>query len=113
MDKFKEIIDTFLSNYSTYNDGKVAFECETGELIFFKKNTNVLTIYGIYIFPEYRQNGICREILHYLIDSSSCRKFKKLCVQSVLSNILYDYLCRFEYKNKSFSLQKAGFFYDL
>jgi hypothetical protein len=109
---FKEIIDTYLSTHSSYCNEKVAYECEYGELIFLKTRTNVITVFGIYIFPEYREKGLCRNILHYLIDASESQ-FKYLCIQSVLSNILYNYLTRFEYKNKSFSIQKNGFFYKL
>ena len=109
---FKEIIDTYLLTYSTHNNGKVVFECDYGELIFFKTNANIITIFGIYIFPEYRQKGLCRTILHYLIDVSSLQ-FKQLCIQSVLSNVLYDYLLRFKYKNKSFIKCNDGFFYKL
>jgi hypothetical protein len=109
---FKEIIDTYLLTHTSYCNEKVAYECEYGELIFLKTRTNVITVFGIYIFPEYREKGLCRNVLHYLIDESG-NQFKYLCVQSVLSNILYDYLSRFKYKNKTFSIQKNGFFYKL
>lgn len=109
---FKEIIDTYLETHSSYENGKVSFECDYGELIFLKTRTNVLTVFGVYIFPEYREKGICRGLLQYLIDVSG-GQFKMLCIQSVLSNILYDYLLRFEYKKKRFTMQKDGFFYKL
>jgi RimJ/RimL family protein N-acetyltransferase len=112
METFIESIDTYLSNYSTYNNGKVVFDCSYGELIFFKNNSNILTIFGIYLHPEYRQKGLCRELLHYLIDKSP-DNFKVLCVESVLSKILYEYLLRFEYKNKKFKITKSGFLYKL
>ena len=107
-----ECVDLYLSNYSIYDYGKVFFENEYGELIFFKNNSNILTLFGIYIHPEYREKGICRDILHHLIDKGS-QNFKSLCVESVLSNILYEYLLRFEYKNKNFKITKYGFFYKL
>ena len=114
MKNFIELIDTYLSNYSTYKNGKVELECEQGELIFYKKKPNVITIHGIYIYPEYRQQGLCRGILQYLIDNIGSRSgFEFLCVQSVLSKILYEYLKRFTYKNKKFSNKKLGFFYSL
>ena len=106
MDEFIKIIDTYLFNYSTYSNGKISFECEFGELIFFKKDPTILTIFGIYIFPEHRQKGLCRSILEYLIDKST--NFKYICVQSVLSKILYEYLLRFKYKNMKFSLQRIS-----
>ena len=110
MNTFTEIIDTYLLNYLTYKNGKVEFDWSYGELIFYKNNSNTIIIHGIYIFPEYRRTGLCRNILHYLIDSSF-PIFKYVCVQSVLSKILYDYLLRFEYKNKKFELEKQGFIY--
>ena len=114
MKKFIELIDTYLSNYSTYKNGKVELECDQGELIFYKKKPSVITIHGIYIYPEYRQQGLCRGILQYLIDTlQNLKKFDSLCVQSVLSKILYEYLERFTYKNKKFANKKLGFFYPL
>jgi hypothetical protein len=111
MEGFIESIDNYLSNHSTYEKGKVEFECEGGELIFYKNNSNVLTLFGIYISSEYRQKGFCRNILHYLIDNAKKYNFKYFRVQSVLSKILYEYLLRFEYKNKNFVLKKEGFVY--
>ena len=114
MKNFIELIDTYLSNYSTYKNGKVELECNQGELIFYKKKSNVITIHGIYIYTEYRQQGLCRGILQYLIDTlQNLKKFDSLCVQSVLSKILYEYLERFTYKNKKFANKKLGFFYTL
>ena len=113
MDDFIESIDKYLSNYSTYEKGKVVFDCQNGELIFYKNNSNMITLFGIYISSEYRQKGFCRNILYYLIDSAKKYNFKYFCVQSVLSKILYEYLLRFEYKNKKFKLKKLGFIYDI
>lgn len=114
MEKFLELIDDFLLNYSTYNHGKHEFECEYGEVIFFKnsKKKDTIIIHGIYIYPEYRNKGFCKNILIYLIDKCS-KTFQYLCIQSVISKILYDYLLRFEYKNKHFILKRDGFFYKL
>jgi hypothetical protein len=103
-----ELIDTYLLNYNKYNIGKVEFECEYGELVFYKNNSTTLILHGICIFPEHRQKGLCRDILHYLIDKGS-QNFKQLCIQSVLSKILYEYLLRFEYKNKQFLNKQIGF----
>ena len=46
------------------------FYCDYGELVFYKRKDNECIVHGIYIFPEYRQQGFCRDILHYLIDQS-------------------------------------------
>ena len=111
MNKFTEIIDTYLLNYSTYCEGKMSFECEQGELIFNKKHNKMITLFGIYIFPEYRQNGLCRNILQYLIDKSLYCNY--LCVESVLSKVLYEYLLRFKYKNKKFKKTYYGFVFKI
>jgi hypothetical protein len=110
MEQFTEIIDTYILNYDLYENGKVEFECDYGELIFCKRNKNILTLFGIYIFPEYRKNGFCKNILQYLIDKGRY-KFKYILVESVLSKIFYEYLLRFEYKNKKFKKIYEGFLY--
>ena len=68
MKKHEEIIDTYILNYSTYKNGKVVFEYEYGELIFFKQSPKIITLFGLYIYPEYRLQGLCRKILQYVID---------------------------------------------
>ena len=108
MEQFIKIIDTYFLNYDLYETGKVEFDCNYGELIFFKGNSKILTLFGIYIFPEYRQKGFCRNILQYIIDKSE-QKFKYVLVESVLSKVLYEYLLRFKYKNKKFKLINDGF----
>lgn len=112
MNEFEGIIDTYILNYLTYKNGKVVFDYKYGELIFFKKSPKTIVLFGIYIYPEYRKQGICRSILKYLIDKSST-KFEKLCVQSVLSKVLYEYLKRFEYKNRKFKNVNDGWFFKL
>ena len=113
MESFIEAINTYLSNYSTYKKGKVNFECDYGDLIFVKNNSNMLILFGIYINPDYREKGFCKNILEYLIDSAKEKKFKYFSVQSVLSKVLYEYLLRFTYKNKGFNLKNTGFIYVL
>ena len=112
MDQFKEIIDTYFTNYSSYKEGKISFECNYGELVFYKQNQEICVLNGIFIFPEYRNKGLCREILQYLIDKCDS-KFQYLCVESVISKILYNYLLRFEYKNKKFINAQDGFIFKL
>jgi hypothetical protein len=116
MEQFTQMIDTYFLNYDLYEKEKISFECDYGELIFLKSDNNdELILYAIYIAKKYRKNGLCRSILHYLIDksSSSSTKFKNLCVQTVLSKVLYEYLVRFTYKGKKFKNIKDGFVYKI
>ena len=121
MDQLRLIIDTYFLNYDLYEKEKISFECEYGELIFLKTdNKDDLILYAIYIAPRYRENGLCRSILHYLIDKisstdkcSMTTKFKNVWVQTVLSKVLYDYLLRFTYKGKKFTQVKDGFLYKM
>ena len=112
MEKFTEIIDTYLLNYNSYEKGKVEFDCDYGELIFFKENYNRLILFGIYIVPAYRKHGFCRSIIQYLIDKSNGR-FKYILIESVISKVLYEYLLRFKYEDKKFKLIKEGFIYKI
>lgn len=114
MDHFRSLIDTYLNNYEEYDYGKILFECEYGELIFIKDNLrpNTIIVYEIYIGTKYRQQGLCRGIIQYLIEKCSY-KFNYLCIESVLSNILYNYLERFNYKGKRFKIKKFGFICSL
>ncbi len=112
MDQFKEIIDSYFTNYSSFQKGKVSFDCDYGELTFYKQNDNICILNGIYIFPPYRNKGLCREILQYLIDK--CNDiFPYFCVESVISKILYMYLLRFTYNNKKFKNTINGFVYKI
>jgi hypothetical protein len=112
MDQFKEIIDAYFTNYSSFEKGKVSFDCDYGELTFYKRNDDICVLHGIYIFPQYRKKGLCRDILQYLIDKCS-DTFKYFCVESVISKILYMYLLRFTYNNKKFKNTKIGFLYKI
>jgi len=112
MSDFIELIDTYISNYSTYPHGKILFECMCVDLVFYKAGTRAIIIHGIYIFPEYRQRGLCRGIIEHLIDAAP-RSFKRLRIQSVISKILYDYLLRFRYRGRGFRLNMGQFEYVL
>jgi len=112
MEKFTEIIDTYLLNYNSYEKGKVEFDCDYGELIFFKENYNMIILFGIYIVPGYRKQGLCRSIIQYLIEKSKGR-FKYILIESVISKVLYEYLLRFKYEDKKFKLVKEGFIYKI
>ena len=112
MDKFKSIINTYFYHFDSYNDGKITFECDYGELTFYKKNPKIITLFAIYICPSFRQQGLCRDILYYIIDNAPYQ-FDYFCIKSVLSNILYDYLLRFSYNDTKFVNTIKGFYYPL
>lgn len=113
MEQFTQMIDTYFLNYDLYEKEKISFECDYGELIFLKSDNNDdLILYAIYIAKKYRENGLCRNIIHYLIDKGSI-KFKNVCVQTVLSKVLYEYLLRFTYKGKQFKIKQDGFVYKI
>ena len=112
MEQFTEIIDAYITNYESFEKGKISFDCDYGELTFLKVDDNILILYAIFIFPQYREKGLCRNILHYLIDVAPT-KFKNVCVQSVLSKVLYEYLLRFTYKGKKFKNTINGFIYKI
>lgn len=109
MNQFKPLIDAYITNYSLFETGKVSFDCDYGELTFRKHKDDTITLYAIYIVPQWRNKGLCREILHYIIDH--CSTFTYFKIESVLSKVLYDYLLRFTYKDKKFVLNKKGFIY--
>lgn len=112
MSNFIELIDTYISNYSRYPDGKIEFECKYGDLVFYKAGSRALIVHAIYIFPEYRRLGLCRGIIEHLIDNLP-RAFKIMRIQSVISKVLYEYLLRFRYKNRGFQLRRGQFEYTL
>jgi len=112
MEQFINIIDTYFLDYNSYENGKVEFDCNYGELIFVKRNHNMLILFGIYINPEYREKGFCRNILYYLIEKSK-GKFQYILIESVISKLLYEYLLRFKYNNEKFKLTRQGFIYKI
>ena len=54
MDKFKEIIDTYFKNYSSFEYGKVTFECDYGELIFLNETIRyvILIVFIFFLYIE-------------------------------------------------------------
>ena len=116
MDKFASCIDSYVARYDGLEKGKTEFECDYGELVFYKSSnhSNTSVLHGIYIAPKYRHQGYCRSILQYIIDKCmETGRFTHVCVQSVMSKVLYDYLGRFQYKQKGFRNTPRGFMYNL
>lgn len=114
MNPFTEIIDIYIAQYASFDIGKISFDCDYGELTFLKTtNPNDLILYAVYVFPDYREKGYCRRVLHYMIDQAPNGRFAHVWVQSVLSKVLFEYLERFEYKGRTFQHTKHGFKYRL
>jgi len=112
MNSFIEIVDAYLLNYDSFEKGKVSFDCDYGELTFIKERDDIIVLYAIFVYPEYREKGLCRDTLYYLIDNAHTH-FTYLSVQSVLSKILYEYLLRFTYHGKKFRQTKDGFIINI
>lgn len=105
-----QIISTWVGLNSTYPQGKTSFENEYGVITFRKdlKKPDTTIVFEIYIKEKFRAQGLCREFLQKLIDLTTT---KKIMIESVLSKILYEYLCRFSYKGRKFKLVTDGFVY--
>ena len=97
MDQFKEIINAYFENYSKFEKGKVTFDCDYGELIFNKENDNCLTIYGIYIFPEYRNKGVGKLLIQAALDSAKDCKLKEVYLACFEDLIFYYKKLNFNY----------------
>jgi hypothetical protein len=113
MEQFKDVVNEYINNYGSFKKGKICFDFDQGELIFLKKQNNMLILCSIYIFPLYRRQGLCQNILHYLIDKAQQEKIKYVCVIDVISKVLYNYLLRFSYQDKKFKNTKNGFIYKI
>ena len=112
---FYKIIDDYLDNILLLKDDtnitkKFCYNCDYGSIEFIKhqskSNIKKIIVHEIYIKEQYRNQGLCKEFIKYLIDKSDK---KNIMIQSVLSKILYDFLLRFEYREKKFILIKEGF----
>jgi len=106
---FLQIVDYYLMNFNLLeNNSKYNFECKYGCLEFHKKNNSNIIVHEIYINEMYRNKGLCKEFLKYLIDNSITKH--QIIIQSVLSKILYYFLLRFEHNGYKFYLKKQGFY---
>lgn len=113
MSDFDEICKSYVDNLSLYSHGKHSFDCKYGTLTFIKNNNNSITIFEIYIIPEYRNKGLCKKFLINLIEYLKINKIRKLHIISVLSKILYDFLNRWIYGGKRWKLKHDGFCYSI
>ena len=107
------LLDTFVAHYDTYPLGEIVMECEEGEIIFWKKTANPtnLAIFGLYVHPSRRNQGICRRLLQHLVDvGKQTKECEQVCVLSVLSKPLHEYLLRFRHQGCRFRLKYDGFY---
>lgn len=118
---FKEIVDDYLDGNFLYEYNiltnyknskyKLCYDCEHGSIEFVnnnkKSNKKIIIIHEIYIKTQYRNKGLCKNFIKYLIDKSDYKTC--IIIQSVLSKILYDFLLRFEYQDQKFIVKKEGF----
>lgn len=114
---FYKIVDDYIDNILLLDDDnnivkKFCYECDYGSIEFIrypkKSNIKKIIVHEIYVREQYRNQGLCKEFIKYLIDKSD--KIN-IMIQSVLSKILYNFLLRFEYKEKKFIVTKQGFLY--
>jgi len=112
MPSFTEMIDAYLWNYESFEQGKVSFDCDYGELTFIKDRDDTIVLYAIFVYPEHREKGKCRDAITYIIERAHTR-FTYLSIQSVLSKILYEYLLRYSYQGNNFILTKDGFIMNM
>lgn len=111
MDSFEEISKYYVANFATFSIGKHEFDSICGSLTFIKDKSNDIILFEIYVKYELRNKCICKSFLSYLIDLMETLNIKTLRIVSVLSNILYDFLERWNYKNKKWKRTKIGFHY--
>lgn len=107
---FFHIVDYYLDNTNMLNTGTNGFNCEYGSIEFIKlSSSNVVIIHEIYVKTQYRNKGMCKDFIKYLIDK--LKNKQKIIIRSVLSKILYEFLLRFEYAQNKFVINKEGFVY--
>ena len=114
---FYKIVDDYIDNILLLDNDtnivkKFCYDCDYGSIEFIrypkKSNIKKIIVHEIYVREQYRNQGLCKEFIKYLIDKSD--KIN-IMIQSVLSKILYNFLLRFEYKEKKFIVTKQGFLY--
>jgi hypothetical protein len=120
---FYEISDHFLDNFFlsmpnelvNQNDHnlkyKFSYDCVLGSIEFIQDFNNLnkkkIIVHEIYIREQYRNQGLCKGFIKYLIDKLDKKNI--LVIQTVISKILYYFLLRFEYLGKKFTLKNEGF----
>lgn len=102
-----QVITKYLENIDKYDIGKVEIECDIGTFQFrITDNIKEIIVFEIFIFDEYRNNGLCKYFLRTLIDNIDN---KTLCIESVISKPLYNLLSNFKYNDRKFKITSDGF----
>lgn len=104
---FLQIVDFYLLVMNKLESNKYSFECEFGSVEFVKSDKAYkIIIHEIYIKEQYRNKGLCKQFIKYLVDRCIG---KQIIIQSVISKILYGFLLRFTYSDGKFILENEGF----
>jgi hypothetical protein len=99
-------------DYPNYPLGKTELSNQFGDITWIKESNQLdkIIVYGIYINEKFRSKGFCRHFLTQLIDLVSAQgRTKQIIIRAVLSKVLYEYLCRFEYKGYRFKITNGEF----
>lgn len=106
---FEEIVDQYIKTFHNEPTGKKEMKCKYGHLTFHKyPENNAIIIYEIYVNSNVRRNGYCRNILEHLVERYISNQHT-IVIETVFSNVLYNYLIRFQYKKKKFAPMQHGF----
>lgn len=111
-----KIIDQWIKNYKETPYGKIEAENEIGFITWVKESDNLdkIIVNGIYINPEYRRHGYCKQFLIQLIDQVlEYNQTRQIQIQAVLTKILYNFLTRFTYKGKKFKIINDDWTYNI
>lgn len=102
---------SFVTAFDDYIENKLTREYDTieGNLRFVNNNDNLIIIDVIYVKECFRQRGLFKNFLQYVVDYVNKTKKYKFMIVSVLSKILYEYLSRFVYHEHKFKLTCDGF----
>jgi hypothetical protein len=108
-----QLINQWVGQYQSYPIGKTELVNHYGSITWIKddKFMEKIIVYEIYINPEFRSQGFCKEFLTQLIDIVGQTNAKQIQIQAVLSPILYNFLLRFKYQGKKFKIIKGEWTY--
>jgi hypothetical protein len=102
---FKIALNDYLMKHEKLPTGNSEYNTIEGYLRFVKGNNNDVVLDVICVKEEFRQRGILTNFLKYIID----KQIPNVWIVSVISDILYHYLMRFNYNGYRFKLCRIGF----